>query len=72
MWSNADILDWWFNPAYLPYPNYVKWTDEKTADMIAAASIEPTWDERVEAFAELDRYLTEQALWAPLLAPLVN
>ena len=71
-WANADILDWWFNPDYVPYPNFMGWEDEQTRDMLAATVNAPTWDERVEAFAALNEYLTTQALWAPILTPMRN
>lgn len=68
-WQNADILDWFLNSKQFPYPNHSRWQDEKTDQMIQEAESMPTWEERVEKYHELQKYLIEQAVWAPIYIP---
>jgi peptide/nickel transport system substrate-binding protein len=71
-WGNADILDWWFNADYIPYPNHLRWDDAQTQEMLKATVDALTWGERVEAFKALNKYLTEKALWAPVYTAYFN
>ena len=55
-WSNADILDWFLLSRQFPYPNHSRWVDERTDELITYAAQRPTWDERAEAYKEVQRY----------------
>lgn len=68
-WPNADILDWFLLSSQFPYPNHSRWVDEKTDQMIKYAATRPTWEERAEAYKEVQRYLIDQAVWAPMYVP---
>jgi len=68
-WSNADILDWFLLSRQFPYPNHSRWVDDKTDELITFAAQRPTWDERAEAYKEVQRYLIDQAVWAPIYIP---
>lgn len=69
-WSNADILDWFLLSRQFPYPNHSRWVDERTDELITYAAQRPTWDERAEAYKEVQRYLIDQAVWAPVYIPM--
>ena len=47
--------------------NYGKWNDKKTNDTIDAALAEATVDGAAAKWAELDKYLIEKAVWAPVM-----
>ncbi|MGM0651678.1 MAG: ABC transporter substrate-binding protein [Bacillota bacterium] len=68
-WSNADILDWFLHSSRFPFPNHSRWQDETTDMLIDKAGRMPTWDERSEAYIELQKYLIEQAVWCPIYVP---
>lgn len=68
-WPNADILDWFLLSSQFPYPNHSRWQDEKTDELINKANTMPTWDERSEGYHEVQKYLIEQAVWAPIYIP---
>jgi len=68
-WPNADILDWFLLSSQFPYPNHSRWVDDKTDEMIKYAATRPTWGERAEAYKEVQRYLIDQAVWAPMYIP---
>lgn len=69
-WPNADILDWFLLSDRFPYPNHSRWIDDKTDELIAYAAQRPTWDERAQGYKEVQRYLIEQAVWAPIYIPM--
>jgi peptide/nickel transport system substrate-binding protein len=69
-WPNADILDWFLLSERFPYPNHSRWVDEKTDDLIMSAARKPTWEERAEGYKEVQRYLIDQAVWAPIYVPM--
>jgi peptide/nickel transport system substrate-binding protein len=68
-WSNADIIDWFLLSERFPYPNHSRWVDEKTDELIKSAARQPTWEERAEGYKEVQRYLIDQAVWAPIYIP---
>ena len=68
-WFNADILDWFLLSSQFPYPNHSRWKDDKTDKMIKTAGAMPTWEERAIGYHELQKYLIEQAVWAPIYVP---
>jgi peptide/nickel transport system substrate-binding protein len=69
-WQNADIMDWWFNPAWTPYPAFTRWADPETEEMFNDALALPlTWEERIEAYREINLHLTENVVAVPILAP---
>jgi peptide/nickel transport system substrate-binding protein len=47
--------------------NYGKWNDKFTNDAIDAALAEPTVEGAATTWAELDTYLIEKAVWAPVM-----
>ncbi|MGI6040367.1 MAG: ABC transporter substrate-binding protein [Eubacteriales bacterium] len=69
-WSNADIIDWFLLSSRFPYPNHSRWVDEKSDELITYAAQRPTWDERAEAYKEVQRYLIDEAVWAPIYIPM--
>ncbi|MCM8901243.1 hypothetical protein KVG29_08415 [Caldicoprobacter algeriensis] len=69
-WPNADILDWFLLSERFPYPNHSRWRDPKTDELIMYAARRPTWAERAKAYKEVQRYLIEQAVWAPIYVPM--
>ncbi|NLC69105.1 MAG: ABC transporter substrate-binding protein [Clostridiaceae bacterium] len=69
-WSNADILDWFLLSEQFPYPNHSRWVDERTDELIKYAAQRPTWEERAEAYKEVQRHLIDQAVWAPIYIPM--
>ncbi len=69
-WSNADIIDWFLLSSRFPYPNHSRWVDDKSDELITYAAQRPTWDERAEAYKDVQRYLIEQAVWAPVYIPM--
>jgi peptide/nickel transport system substrate-binding protein len=69
-WPNADIIDWFLLSDRFPYPNHSRWIDDKTDEMITHAAQRPSWDERAEAYKDVQRYLIEQAVWAPIYIPM--
>ncbi len=68
-WPNADILDWFLLSSQSPYPNHSRWIDDKTDEMILGAAQSPTWEERGAGYKEVQKYLIEQAVWAPIYVP---
>jgi peptide/nickel transport system substrate-binding protein len=69
-WQNADIMDWWFNPAWIPYPNFSRWSEAETQQMFDAALTEPlNWEQRVQAYRDVNMHLTENVVAVPILAP---
>lgn len=68
-WQNADILDWFLNSKQFPFPNHSRWKDEKTDEMLMEAERVPTWEERVEKYHGIQKYLIEEAVWAPIYIP---
>lgn len=69
-WPNADIIDWFLLSSRFPYPNHSRWIDDKTDEMITYAAQRPTWAERAEAYKDVQRYLIDQAVWAPIYIPM--
>jgi peptide/nickel transport system substrate-binding protein len=72
-WSNADILDWFFNGERLGYPNISMWKDAKS-DELDKKALEgsKTWDERVKNFTVYHEYLLSQFVFAPIYQPVQN
>ena len=68
-WPNADILDYFLLSSQFPYPNHSRWLDEKTDELIREAAGSLTWEERAEGYHEVQKYLIEQAVWAPIYIP---
>ena len=68
-WLNADILDWFLLSTQFPYPNHSRWQDTKTDELIKKAATMPTWEERAAGYHEVQKYLIEQAVWAPIYVP---
>jgi len=69
-WDNADILQWFLESRQAPYPGHSLWKDKKTDELIAAAEGATTPELRTQKYIELEKYLIEQAVWAPLWYPM--
>jgi peptide/nickel transport system substrate-binding protein len=69
-WQDSGIIDWWFNPAYVPYPNFSRWTDPETEQLMNDAFTVPTsFEEREEIYRQVNMHLTEQVVAVPILSP---
>lgn len=68
-WLNADILDWFLLSTQFPFPNHSRWQDEKTDELLNGAATMATWEERAEGYRDVQKYLIEQAVWAPIYIP---
>jgi peptide/nickel transport system substrate-binding protein len=67
-WDGLDILPWFHDSYYLPYPNYTGVNDPEIDQMFYDAEYaRATWDERTEAFRESHIALIERWYpWAPI------
>lgn len=66
-WDGEDILPWFHDSSYLPYPNYIGTNDSDLDQMFADAEGVPTWDERAVAFQNAHQYLIDTWYpWAPI------
>jgi peptide/nickel transport system substrate-binding protein len=68
-WPSADILQWFLDKANFPYPNHSRWQDDKTTQLMASAETAANLDERTAKYKEVQRYLIDQAVWAPIWYP---
>lgn len=68
-WANADILDWFLLSSQFPYPNHSRWKDVKSDELINNAASAATREERSERYKAVQKYLIEQAVWAPIYTP---
>ncbi|SDR47960.1 peptide/nickel transport system substrate-binding protein [Rhizobiales bacterium GAS113] len=73
LWTNADILDWFFSANRLGYPNVSMLNDpqaEKLDDI--AMNKSRTWDERVANFKTYHEYILSRFAFAPIYQPAQN
>jgi peptide/nickel transport system substrate-binding protein len=68
-WQDADILDWWFNPEYVPYPNFTRWDDPESRILFDHQNSVETWEERVKNFKQINTHLTQVVAGVPIIAP---
>ncbi|SEG76587.1 ABC transporter substrate-binding protein [Bosea lathyri] len=70
LWTNADIVDWFFSAKRLGYPNVSMFNDpeaERLNDI--AMNKSKTWDERVANFTAYHAYVLSQYPVAPIYQP---
>ena len=66
-WDGLDILPWFHDSYYLPYPNYLGVEDAEIDQIWADSERVPTWDERSDSFREGHIMLIERWYpWAPI------
>lgn len=68
-WPSADILQWFLDKNNFPYPNHSRWQDEKSTQMMAAAETAANLEARAANYREVQQYLIENAVWAPIYYP---
>jgi ABC-type oligopeptide transport system substrate-binding subunit len=66
-WDGLDILPWFHDSYYLPYPNYLGVEDAEIDQIWADSERVATWDERSDSFREGHIMLIERWYpWAPI------
>jgi peptide/nickel transport system substrate-binding protein len=66
-WDGLDILPWFHDSYYLPYPNYLGVEDAEIDQIWADSERAATWDERSDSFREGHIMLIERWYpWAPI------
>ncbi|CAN5311737.1 hypothetical protein BH10PSE8_BH10PSE8_06480 [soil metagenome] len=70
LWTNADIIEWFFSGKRLGYPN-VSMLSDPEADRLndIAMNKSRTWDERVVNFRKYHEYVLSQYAFAPIYQP---
>jgi peptide/nickel transport system substrate-binding protein len=66
-WDGLDILPWFHDSYYLPYPNYLGVNDEEIDGIWADSEAVATWDERSDSFRVGHQLLIDRWYpWAPI------
>jgi peptide/nickel transport system substrate-binding protein len=66
-WDGLDILPWFHDSGYLPYPNYLGVNDPDLDQMFADAERRPTSEDRTDTYREAHIKLVEEHYpWAPI------
>jgi peptide/nickel transport system substrate-binding protein len=66
-WDGLDILPWFHDAYYLPYPNYLGVNDEEIDAIWADSEKVPTWEERSDSFRVGHQLLIDRWYpWAPI------
>jgi peptide/nickel transport system substrate-binding protein len=66
-WDGLDILPWFHDSYYLPYPNYLGVNDEEIDGIWADSETVSTWDERSDSFRVGHQLLIDRWYpWAPI------
>jgi peptide/nickel transport system substrate-binding protein len=66
-WDGLDILPWFHDSYYLPYPNYLGVNDEEIDGIWADSEAVPTWEERTDSFRVGHQLLIDRWYpWAPI------
>lgn len=63
----SEWANFYFRSTQMPTPNRMNWDDKQTDELAAQASAATTEAQRKEATSALQRRLSEQAVWAPLV-----
>ncbi len=66
-YSNADNLYFYFHSAQRPAPNRFAWVDERTDELLVKSRTSTSEQERLAAYAELQKIVIENALQIPLV-----
>ena len=66
-WDGLDIIPWFHDSGYLPYPNYLGVNDPELDQLWYDSERVATWDERNDSFRESHIMLIERWYpWAPI------
>jgi len=66
-WDGLDILPWFHDGYYLPYPNYLGVNDPELDQIWADSEQVPTWEERSDSFRVGHQLLIDRWYpWAPI------
>lgn len=66
-WDGLDILPWFHDAYYLPYPNYLGVNDPEIDQIWADSEAVPTWEERSDSFRVGHQLLIDRWYpWAPI------
>jgi peptide/nickel transport system substrate-binding protein len=66
-WDGLDILPWFHDSYYLPYPNYLGVNDPELDQIWADSEAVPTWEERTDSFRVGHQLLIDRWYpWAPI------
>jgi len=66
-WDGLDILPWFHDAYYLPYPNYLGVSDPGLDQIWADSEKVPTWEERSDSFRVGHQLLIDRWYpWAPI------
>jgi len=66
-WDGLDILPWFHDSGYLPYPNYLGVNDPELDQIWADSERVATWDERTDSFRVGHQLLIDRWYpWAPI------
>ncbi|MFQ5811639.1 MAG: ABC transporter substrate-binding protein [Anaerolineae bacterium] len=66
-WDGLDILPWFHDSGYLPYPNYLGVNDPDLDKMFDDAERRPTWEDRTDVYREAHiKLIQEYYPWAPI------
>lgn len=73
-WDGLDIIPWFHDSYYLPYPNYTGVNDAELDQIWADSEKEATWDDRTDSFRVGHQLLIDRWYpWAPIYQrPLLN
>jgi len=63
----SEWANFYFRSTQMPTPNRMNWNDKETDELAAQASAATTDESRVAATKALQKRLSEQAVWAPLV-----
>jgi peptide/nickel transport system substrate-binding protein len=66
-WDGLDILPWFHDSYYLPYPNYLGVSDPEIDQIWLDSEAVPTWEERSDSFRVGHQLLIDRWYpWAPI------
>jgi peptide/nickel transport system substrate-binding protein len=66
-WDGLDILPWFHDSYYLPYPNYLGVADPELDQIWLDSEAVPTWDDRSDSFRVGHQLLIDRWYpWAPI------
>ncbi|MDQ7794019.1 MAG: ABC transporter substrate-binding protein [bacterium] len=68
-WRDPDILEWLLVGSQSPHPNVSRWADPVLDLMLREAAAAPRPGERNDGYRDVQRYLIDLCVWAPLWHP---
>lgn len=69
VWNNADIINFLWNSANIPMPNFIRLKDKNIDDLLLATTKSASFKERNGYFQKLQRYAIPLAITVPLYTP---